>query len=115
MQKERKMNAARMKNEHSKNKNEHSKNEKMNAARTKNETALCEVRSRESGRMRALIIAQRSRESFFIPMRAADWKERSGSSTTSALGRSLCNFRFNEKEISFSPKNNQSQVQTAIA
>ena len=61
----------------------------MNAARAKNEIALYEVRSRESGGTRALVIAQRSRKSFFIPTRAADWKGRSGSSTTSALDRSL--------------------------
>ena len=77
----------------------------LNAARTKNETALCEVRSKESGGTRALVIAQRSRESFFSPTCAADWKGRSGSSTTSALGRA-CNFRSNEKGISLSSKNN---------
>ena len=61
----------------------------MNAARTKNEIALCEVRSREFVGTLALVIAQRSRKSFFLPTLAADWKGRSGSSTTSALGRSL--------------------------
>ena len=44
--------------------------EKTNAARTKNKTALCEVRSRESDGTGALLIAQRSRESLFIPTRA---------------------------------------------
>ena len=87
--KERKMNAARMKIERSKNEKRTQQERQLNAARTKNETALCELRSRESDGTRALVITQRSRESFFIPTRAADWKGRSVSSTTSALGRSL--------------------------
>ena len=61
----------------------------LNAERTKNETALCELRSRESGGTCALVITQRGRELFFIPTRGADWKGRSESSSTCALGRSL--------------------------
>ena len=87
----------------------------MNAARRKNETAVCEVRSRESGGTRALVIAQRSRESFLIPTRAADWKERSGSLTTSALGRSLAISALTRRKSPSPPKNNQSQVRAAIA
>ena len=88
---------------------------KMNAAKTKNETALCEVRSRESGGTRALVIAQRNRESFFIPTCAADWKGRSSSSTTSALGRSLAIFALTRRKSPSPQKNNQSQVRAAIA
>ncbi len=87
----------------------------MNAARTKNETILCEVRSRESGGTRALVIAQRSRESFFIPTRAADWKGQSGSSTTSALARSLAISALTRRKSASPPKNNQSRVRAAIA
>ena len=76
----------------------------MNAARTKNGTVLCELRSRESGGTRALVITQRSRESFFIPTRAADWKGRSEFSTTSALGRSLAISALTRRESPSPPK-----------
>ena len=70
----------------------------MNAARTKNE------RSKESGGMCALVIAQHSRESFFILTRAADWKGWSGSLTTSALGRSLAIFALTRRKSPSPPK-----------
>ena len=92
--------------EHGENKKLMQQERKMNAARTKNETALCEVCRRESGGTRALVIAQRSMESFFIPTRAADCKGRSGSLAISALMR--------RKSLS-PPKNNLSQVRAAIA
>ena len=76
------MNAARMKIERSKNEKRTHQERKLNAARTKNETALCELRSRESGGTRALGITQRRRESVFIPTRGAGWKGSSESSTT---------------------------------
>ena len=78
--------------------------QELNAARTKNETALCELRSRESGGTRALVITQRSRELFFIPTRAADWKGRSESPTTSALGQSLAISALTRRESPTSPK-----------
>ena len=45
--------------------------EELNTVRRKNKIALCEVRSRESGGTRALVIAQLSRGSFVIPTCAA--------------------------------------------
>ncbi len=58
---------------------------KLNAARTKNETALCELRSWESDETHTLVIIQRSRESFFIATLATDWKGLSEFLTTFAL------------------------------
>ena len=66
---------------------------KMNTARTKMKQPCAKY---AAGSL-VLVIVQRSRGSFFFSTRAADWKGRSGSSTTSALGRS-CNFAITRRQ-----------------